>query len=87
MSGAVPLVQTADSESNHDVVPQQVMNDGHHFDDIGGESGRYNWQQQYNYASRSQGLVLPSDVMHFSLADAGLTRPTVQQVDPPPVHQ
>jgi hypothetical protein len=87
MSGSVPLVQTADSESNHDVDPQQLMNGGHHFDDIGGQSGRYNRQRQYNYVSRSQGLVLPRDMLHSSVAEAGLTRPSVQQLAPPPVHQ
>ena len=59
MSGAVLLVQTTDLESNHNIVPQQFMNGGHHFDGIGGVSGCYNRQQQYYYASRSQGLVLP----------------------------
>jgi hypothetical protein len=60
MSGVVQLVQTTDLESNHNIVPQQFMNGSHHFDGIGGVSGRYNWQQ-YNSVSWSQGLVLPRD--------------------------
>ena len=44
LNGAVPLVATQDLQStgNNDVIPEQLMDGGHHFDDIGGIRGRYN---------------------------------------------
>ena len=78
MNGAVPLVQLPNSESSRDVVPQQLLDGGNHFDDIG-VRGRHNRHRQYNYAGRSEGRALPRDILHSMVADAGLTRPTLRQ--------
>ena len=78
MNGAVPLVQLPNSESSRDVVPQQLLDGGNHFDDIG-VRGRHNRQRQYNYAGQSEGRALPRDILHSMVADAGLTRPTLRQ--------
>lgn len=78
MTGAVPLVPTLNSESGRDVAPQQLLDGGNHFDDVG-QNGRYNRQRQYDYVSRSEGRALPRDRLHSLVADAGLTRPTIQQ--------
>jgi DDE superfamily endonuclease len=74
MNGAVPLVETQHSESNHDVAPRQWLDGGHHFDDIG-LTERYNRQRRYNYISRTNGITLPRDRMHSFVASVGLTRP------------
>ena len=44
LNGAVPLVTTWDLQStgNNNVIPEQLVDGGHHFDDIGGISGRWN---------------------------------------------
>jgi hypothetical protein len=81
MSGAVPLVETPNSESNRDVAPQQLLDGGYHFDDIG-QNGRYNRQRQYEYVSQREGSALPRDILHSLVADAGLTRPIIQQHAP-----
>jgi hypothetical protein len=78
-NGAVPLVSTRDSQSsgnNNDVIPEQLMDGGHHFDDIGGISGRYNRQRRYNYISRVNGSPLPRERLHSHIESIGLTRPT-----------
>ena len=80
MTGAVPLVPTPNLESSRDVAPRQLMDGGNHFDDMIGQSCRYNRQQrQYDYASRTEGRALPRDILHSLVTDAGLTRPTIQQ--------
>ena len=78
MPGAVPLEPTPNSELNLDVAPQQLLDGGNHFDDIG-QNGRYNRQRQYDYVCRSEGRALPRDRLHSLVDDAGLTRPTTQQ--------
>jgi hypothetical protein len=78
MTGAVPLEPTPNSESNRDVTPQQLLYGGNHFGDSG-QNGRYHRQRQYDDVSRSEGRALPRDRLHSLVADAGLTRPTIQQ--------
>jgi hypothetical protein len=81
MSGAVPLVETPNLDSNRDVAPQQLLDGGYHFDDIG-QNGRYNRQRQYEYVSQREGSTLPRDILHSLVSDAGLTRPTIQRRAP-----
>lgn len=80
VNGAVPLVETEHSDLlNHSVTPQQLMDGGNHFDDIG-SMGRYNRQRRYNYISETQGIPLPRDRLHSLVASAGLARPALVQV-------
>ncbi len=78
INGAVPLVTTGDSQesSGHDVVPEQLLDGGNHFDDIGGVNGRYNRQRRYNTISENAGVALPRDRLHSNVAAIGVTRPT-----------
>ena len=78
INGAVPLVTTGDSQesSGHDVVPEQLLDGGNHFDDIGGVNGRYNRQRRYNTISENAGVALPRDRLHSYVAAIGVTRPT-----------
>ena len=72
MNGAVPLVKTQHAKSSRDVTPCQLLDGGHHFDDVG-MNGCYNRQQQYNYVSQTGGIVLPRDRLHSFVASTGLT--------------
>ena len=72
-NGGVPLVTVTD---NGDVTPQQLINGGNHFDDVGGTNGRYNMQRRYNYVSESTRVPLPRDQLHSYVASIGVTRPT-----------
>ena len=77
VNGGVPLVATGDPSSSHnDVVPEQLLDGGNHFDDIGGVTGRYNRQRRYNYVSENAGVSLPRDQLHSYIASIGVTRPT-----------
>ncbi len=78
-NGAVPLVAIGDSQeySGHDVVPEQLLDGGNHFDNIGGVNGRYNRQQRYNTISENAGVALPRDRLHSYVATIGETRPTL----------
>ena len=79
-NGAVPLVaRIGDSQeySGHDVVPEQLLDGGNHFDNIGGVNGRYNRQQRYNTISENAGVALPRDRLHSYVATIGVTRPTL----------
>ena len=78
LNGAGPLVPTRDSQStgNNNVIPEQLMDGGHHFDDIGGIRRRYNRQRRYNYISRVNGSPLPRERLHSHIESIGLTRPT-----------
>jgi hypothetical protein len=78
MNGAVPLVVPTQYSggSRQDVVPEQLIGGGDHFDDIGANT-RYNRQRRYNYwIERNEGMMLPRDEMHSFVASIGLTRPT-----------
>jgi hypothetical protein len=77
VNGAVPLVTITDSRlTSEDVVPEQLMDGGNHFDDVGGMNGRYNRQRRYDYISRVNGTALPRERLHSHIAATGLTRPT-----------
>ena len=77
VNGPVPLVTVRDSSGGkNDVVPEQLMDGGHHFDDIGGMGGRYNRQRRYNYISRVEGNPLPRERLHSHIECIGLTQPT-----------
>ncbi len=79
LNGAVPplVATTQDLQSRHDeVIPEQLLHGGHHFDDIGGIVGRHNRQRRYNHMSANDGIPLPRDRLHSHIASIGLTRPT-----------
>jgi DDE superfamily endonuclease len=73
MNGGVPLVTVT-----HDggVTPQQLLNGGNHFDDLGGIPGQYNRQRRYNYMSERNRVPMPRDQLHSYIVSRGLTRPT-----------
>ncbi|KAI2501607.1 DDE superfamily endonuclease [Fragilaria crotonensis] len=75
VNGAVPLV--APGDSRHDLIPEQLLDGGNHFDDLGGHTGRYNMQRRYNYISeQTDGVALPRDRLHSYIESIGVTRPT-----------
>ena len=78
-SGTIPLVQTQQHSEmdTSGVTPGQLLDGGHHFDDIG-MNGRYNQQRRYNYISETTAIPLPRDRLHLSVIDSGVTRPTPQ---------
>ncbi len=78
-SGAVPLVETQQHSElgTNAATPRQLLDGGHHFDDIG-LCGRYNRQQRYNYISTAAGILLPRDRLHSLVVETGVTRPTPQ---------
>ena len=78
-TNAVPLVETEHSDSLNHGTPQQLLDGGNHFDDIG-NIGRYNRQRRYNYIAETQGTALPCDELLSLVALAGLTRPALIQV-------
>ena len=75
LNGGVPLVAAATADDG-DVIPQQLINGGNHFDDLGGVNGRYNRQRRYNYASETKRVPLPRGQLHLYIASIGVTRPT-----------
>ena len=78
VNGAVPMEETEHSDSSGGITPRQLLEGGHHFDDIGGITGRYNRQRRYNYICENQGVTQPRDRLHDSIASMGLTRPSLQ---------
>jgi hypothetical protein len=74
LNGAVPLVEPGDSDQ--DVIPQQLLAGGNHFDDVGGYARRYDMQRRYNYMSETDGVLLPSDRLHSYISSIGFTRQT-----------
>jgi hypothetical protein len=78
--GAIPLVRTQHSDSmDEGITPQQLLDGGNHFDDVGGTHGRNIRQRRYNYMARTQDIALPRDVLHSLVVSAGLTRPALIQ--------
>ncbi len=53
--------------------PRQLLDGGHHFDDIGLPE-RYNRQRRYNQNSTTSGIALPRDRMHSFVVSIGLTQ-------------
>lgn len=77
-NGAVPLVPVQTENASRNVVPEQLVGGGHHFDDVGGSAGRHNLQRRYNYVSQVDGVPLPRERLHQHIELIGLTRPTPQ---------
>jgi hypothetical protein len=78
MDGSVPLVPTPGAQSARDVIPDQSLDGGNHFDDLG-YRGRYNQQRLYEYMSAQSNTTLPRERLHDLVCDAGLTRPIIQR--------
>ena len=78
MDGGVPLVPAAGAQSTRDVIPDQLLDGGNHFDDLG-YRGRYNRQRRYEYLSARSNMPLPRERLHDLVCDAGLTRPIIQR--------
>ena len=74
LNGGVPLVTATD---DGDILPQQRMNGGNHFDDLGGTNGRYNRQRWYNFISKTSRVPLPHDQLDSYIASIGETQVTV----------
>ena len=77
-NGAVPLVPVQTENACQNVVPEQLVGGGHHFDDVGGSAGRHNLQRRYNYVSQVDGIPLPRERLHQRIELMDLTRPTPQ---------
>jgi hypothetical protein len=73
---AVPLVQVeGHDEGSADVVPEQLLHGGEHFDDIGYAGCR---RRQRHYESMTN-APLPREQLHSYVAAIGVTRPSVVQ--------
>jgi hypothetical protein len=74
VNGAVPLVPIDVDLQNagNEVIPEQLLHGGHHFDDIG-TGGRRTRQRRYERAAN--GAPLPREVLHSHVASIGVTRP------------
>ena len=80
LNGAIPLVARPSHDSEFQgeaLVPQQLLDGGNHFDDMGGAPIRYNRQRRYNYWIQNEGMVLPRDRLLSLITSIGLTRPTL----------
>ena len=64
-SSTIPLVQTQQHSEmdTSGVTPGQLLDGGHHFDDIG-MNGCYNQQRRCNYISETTAIPLPRDRLH-----------------------
>ena len=82
INGGVPLVPVAAEfqSGNNDVVPEQLLHGGHHFDDIGGAVGRRNRQRRYVY--EADGVKLPREALHSYIESIGVMRPLPQPLLP-----
>jgi hypothetical protein len=78
IGGGVPLVPAPGAQSTSDVIPDQLLDGGNHFDDLG-YRGRYNRQRRYDYMSTQSRTPLPRERLHDMVHDAGLTRPSFIQ--------
>lgn len=80
--GAVPLTRggtTAHAQllsNDYILAPEQLIDGGNHFDDVGGMAGRYNRQRQYDYSARVNQAPLPREQLHSYVTSSGLRRPT-----------
>jgi hypothetical protein len=70
----MPLFTATD---NGDIISQQLMNDGNHFNDLEGKYGRYNRQRWYNFISKTSRVPLPHDQLDSYIASIGETQVTV----------
>ena len=75
INGAVPLVPVEGSDTSDlnqsDVVPEQLLHGGEHFDDIG-HAGRRRRQRHYEFATNTP---LPREQLHSYISTMGYTRP------------
>ena len=82
INGAVPLVpvedydEGSDSRRLSDVVPEQLLHGGEHFDDIG-HAGRCCRQRHFELATNAS---LPREQLHSYIAAIGVTRPSSVQL-------
>ncbi len=76
INDAVPLVQVEGHGEGSDVVPEQLLHGGEHFDDIG-HAGRRCIQRSYKLVTNG---LLPREQLHSYITAIGVTRPnSVQQ--------
>ncbi len=71
--GASPVDEDLEHAGN-EVIPEQLLHGGHHFDDIG-TAGRRTRQRRYERIAN--GAPLPREALHSYVASIGVTRPTV----------
>ena len=79
VNGAIPLVPMDEDlqHAGNEVIPEQLLHGGHHFDDIG-TAGLHTRQQQYEHIAN--GAPLPREALHSHVASFGVTRPTVHPI-------
>ena len=75
INGAVPLVQVEGHGEGSDVVPEQLLHGGEHFDDIG-HAGRCHRLRHYKLVSSAP---LPREQLHSHITAIGVTRPNSVQ--------
>jgi DDE superfamily endonuclease len=73
IQGIIPLQPIQLNDTSNSIIPTQLMNGGHHFDDIG-TTGRMNRQRRFEQLT----MPLPHERLHSIIADTGLTRPLLQ---------
>lgn len=80
VNGAVPLVAPGDSWQ--DLISEQLLDDGNHFDDLGGTAGTLvdstcSVAITTSANKQTDGVAIPRDRLHaYSIASIGVTRPT-----------
>ena len=76
VNGAVPLVPVEESlkQTANEVIAEQLLHGGHHFDDIG-TTGRRNSRKR-RCDRNNNGRPLPRDALHTLVSTQNLTRPT-----------
>ena len=80
INGAVPLVPVEGHDEGlelqlNDVIPEQLLHGGEHFDDIG-RAGRRRRQRHYELVNNTP---LPREQLHSYIAAIGVTRPSPQR--------
>jgi hypothetical protein len=77
VNGAVPLAPVDEDlqHAGNEVIPEQLLHGGHHFDDIG-TAGRRTRQRRYQRTAN--GAPLPRESLHSHIASIGVTRPTAR---------
>ena len=73
LNGGIPLVAIATDKG--DVIPEQLKNGGHHFNDLGRINSRYNRHWRYNCVGKTSRVPLPRDQLRSYIALIGVTRP------------
>ncbi len=78
MQGGIPLETTTTSTGSRELTPRQLLDGGHHFDDIDGPSRRRRIRQYQSDALALQ-QELPRNFLHSLVAEANLTRPSLSR--------